>query len=269
MKEMDYSLVPENDSMARILWTGGWDSTFSLLLLMERDILVKPYYIIDRHRPSYKKEIETMDILREAILEKYPDKKEALLGLEYIDLDDISIDREIDEKSSNLRRDTGLGSQYCWLASFAKNSALHDLQMSVVKDGRISKLLGSYSEKVNDEIIGTYWKATSIPEDLDISIFSYFRFPVMDYTKLDMLHIAKEKDFIGILKMTWFCHKPIKGQPCGLCSPCTIAIEEGLSERLPSAAIRRYRYKKYYVLYYKLLGKMSNIAKKERLTQKS
>ena len=37
----------------KILWTGGWDSTFQLLRLLFLDKQpVEPYYLIDEERPS-------------------------------------------------------------------------------------------------------------------------------------------------------------------------------------------------------------------------
>jgi len=35
------------------------------------------------------------------------------------------------------------------------------------------------------------------------------------------------------MEMTWFCHRPVRGKPCGLCAPCVYTIEEGLARRVP------------------------------------
>ena len=247
-----------------LLWTGGWDSTFSLLLLMDKDVIIQPYYIIDKQRASYKIEIETMETIRATITNKYPERGQSFLQTKYIDLDEIVIDDEIQKKYQNLQRNTGLGTQYCWIASYAKKNNISDFQMSVVKDGRISTLLSTYSERINDGVTRPYWRALGIPDDVDVSIFSYFHYPVMDYTKLDMLETAKREGFFDILNLSWFCHSPIKREPCGICAPCTIAIEEGLLERLPPKARKRNRHKDLYILYFKIVNKIDRIVKKKR-----
>jgi hypothetical protein len=35
------------------------------------------------------------------------------------------------------------------------------------------------------------------------------------------------------MDMTWFCHTPVRGRPCGICAPCVYTIEEGLARRVP------------------------------------
>jgi len=250
--------LSNKEDIINILWTSGWDSTFSLLLLMDKDVVVQPYYIIDKQRPSYTVEIESMKTIRAAIMERYPDKTDFLLPTVIIDREDIEIDRDISIKYQNLHRDTGLGSQYRWLASYAKNTGINNLHMSVVKDGRFSKLLGNYIEKIDCAKIGSYWRTHDIPEDMDISIFSYFIFPVMGYTKLDMLEVAKTKGFYDILELSWFCHHPINGKPCGICNPCVTAAEEGLANRLPKESLKRYKYRKFYTVFSKIARKLTN-----------
>jgi len=49
-------------------------------------------------------------------------------------------------------------------------------------------------------------------------------------TKKDMLLKAKEN---GWMEMISFCRRPKNGRPCGLCGPCSDAIEFGLGFRLP------------------------------------
>jgi len=259
---MSYS--PEQEDTIDLLWTGGWDSTFSLLLLMDKDVVIQPYYIIDKQRPSYQKEIDTMNIIRTAVVNKYPGKINSLLPTIYVDLDDIDFDEDICRKYKNLQQKTGLGAQYCWLASYAKQKCLSGLHLSAQKhildeDSRIISLLANNLERVDDGVTGPYWKPSGIPDETDISIFSYFRFPLIDYTKLDMLETAKKEGFQDVLRLTWFCHTPIKGNPCGVCTPCKIVIAEGLSERLPPEAIRRYKYRMLYNTYSKIKGKIKNI----------
>ena len=38
---------------------------------------------------------------------------------------------------------------------------------------------------------------------------------------------ARQAGFDEIMSLTWFCHRPRHGQPCGTCNPCIYTIEEG------------------------------------------
>jgi len=50
-----------------IFWTGGWDSTFRMLQLAEKQVIIQPYYLKD-NRKSEELELNTIKILTEEIL---------------------------------------------------------------------------------------------------------------------------------------------------------------------------------------------------------
>jgi hypothetical protein len=56
---------------------------------------------------------------------------------------------------------------------------------------------------------------------------------LFEVTKLDMAREADDRGWRPFMDMTWFCHSPIRGKPCGICNPCLYTIEEGLGDRLP------------------------------------
>jgi hypothetical protein len=69
----------ERNTPVQILWTGGWDSTFRLLqLLLELKLPVIPHYVIDDTRESAPIEIRTMERIRQALADKYPETRERL-----------------------------------------------------------------------------------------------------------------------------------------------------------------------------------------------
>lgn len=68
--------------------------------------------------------------------------------------------------------------------------------------------------------------------------------PLVDITKQDEERMAREKGWIDIMKLTWFCHSPINGKPCGLCNPCDDAISLGMKWRMPNEALKRHKYRK-------------------------
>ena len=62
-------------------------------------------------------------------------------------------------------------------------------------------------------------------------------------TKLDMKKYYLEWDCEDIMDLTWFCHTPIKGKPCGWCNPCNQTIYKGLGERFTKMALLRNKLK--------------------------
>ena len=55
---------------------------------------------------------------------------------------------------------------------------------------------------------------------------------------------AEQNGLMDIMNKTWFCHHPINDEPCGICHPCIITIEQGLEYRLNKKALRRYKFNK-------------------------
>ncbi len=91
-----------------------------------------------------------------------------------------------------------------------------------------------------------YYKISTNYYKEDISIFKFFLFPILDFTRAEMKNYSIKNGFFNIMKQTWFCHKPINGLPCGLCNPCKHAIKEGFAYRLPLVARLRYRFRFIY-----------------------
>lgn len=50
-----------------IFWIGGWDSTYRVVDLGRQNRIVSPVYVIDRNRPSWEKEIETIENLKDIL----------------------------------------------------------------------------------------------------------------------------------------------------------------------------------------------------------
>ena len=60
-----HAAVTAEPGHVRLLWTGGWDSTFQLLrLLLVQGRHVTPYYLMRDRRPSVPFELETMTRIR-------------------------------------------------------------------------------------------------------------------------------------------------------------------------------------------------------------
>lgn len=233
------------NSIAALLWTGGWDSTFRLLnLLMVQKKAVRPYYVIDATRYSIGAEIRARDKIRKSIFALRPETEELLLPTVYHELADILPRQDLSQKYWNLRKKNYMGEQYEWLARFTEQFDLRDLEMAIHVDDKVHAVLESHMEKVSENNDDYYRLKDDIEND-DYEIFRNFRFPLFDLTKLDMECDANARGFGPIMEETWFCHQPHKNDtPCGICAPCSYTIEEGMQRRIPTKGLIRYYLKK-------------------------
>ena len=71
-------------------------------------------------------------------------------------------------------------------------------------------------------------------------VLGNFRFPLADITEQEMLENIRAWGYEDIMKLSWFCHAPMNGQPCGMCTPCRHKMENDLAFLLPEKAQQRY-----------------------------
>jgi len=155
---------------------------------------------------------------------------------------DLREDAAITDRLERLRSRSHLGGQYDWLARFALQHGLTDLELAIHRDDRAAAFLQPHV--VREEGGGDpYFRLGDHPPDDDLLVFRDFRFPVFDKTKRDMQRLARRYGFAELMELTWFCHIPTAdGQPCGRCNPCRYTIDEGLARRIPlKARIRNHR----------------------------
>lgn len=227
----------------RLLWTAGWDSTYRLMTaLLVRRKGVQPYYLTDPGRPSTPFELRAMEHIAAAVARKDPRAAAMLRRPIVSSLVELRPDAEVTARFERLRARSHLGGQYDWLARFAVQNALEDLELSIHQDDRAAMFLQPHV--VREEGGGDpYFRLRDDPPDPDLLIFRRFRFPVFDKTKRDMERDARQQGFADVMEMTWFCHIPTAdGQPCGRCNPCRYTMEEGLARRIPlRTRIRNHR----------------------------
>lgn len=237
-----------------ILWTSGWDSTFRLLQLAEKgNVEIQPYYVLDEGRPSANIEIQTMEDIKRMIYDKWPYSKNLIKPTILIKINEIKKYEEITFSYNALRKKSFMGSQYEWLGWLSKN--VGNLELCIHKDDKAHYFIKNYISEIND-VEGCYYKIDSKKCNKDVvNVFGNYNFPILNYTKLDMMKEAENKNFKDIMMHTWFCFTPINNEPCGICNPCKYAIEEGMSFRLSKSALLRHKYK----FLYKVLRKTKNI----------
>jgi len=228
-----------------LLWTGGWDSTFRLLyLVFVEKKSVQPFYIIDTQRPSTLNELKAMHVIREEVVNRNPQLADLIKPTIIVSIHDIKPDRDITVKFNRLKENlpTSIGSQYEWLARFAKQWNITNLELCIELGKRAPNTLVNLLSKY----VGNDSRMKPLDKNNDASIFSFFRFPLLKMSKNDMKRIAAEKDFLDILEKTWFCHKPWHNKPCGICVPCDLVIKEGFGYRMPKISRLRHKIWKIY-----------------------
>jgi hypothetical protein len=232
----------------RLLWTGGWDSTYRLLeLLLVKRKPVQPYYFIDTDRRSFPSEIRAMNAIKRRLDVQYPDLSGLLQPTIFRDVLDIPPDEEIQACYRRICAWEHIGVQYEWGARFARSEDLTGLELSLIGGGHMFKVFEPYLDR--REVGGdTVCEIGPEHEGADLHrLFNRYRFPLIFTTKQDMLAKAREAGFAEFLLLTVFCHSPRRdGKPCGICIPCGIAEENGLGWRLPPASRAKMRLQKLY-----------------------
>lgn len=218
-----------------LLWTSGWDSTFELLqLLLKHRVPVTPYYLEDTTRASTATELRAMQRIRGALYDAFPETRELLRPLRTFRVADLDPDPEISEALRAIRSRIYIGSQYEWLALFCKCHGMDDIELSVHIDDKVQALLAPYVRAYDH---GGKYRSFRMDhchaDKAEYTLFRYFSFPLFQIDKRAMARDAEREDWSWIMDMTWFCHRPVRGKPCGACAPCVYTIEEGLAWRVP------------------------------------
>lgn len=223
-----------------VLWTGGLDSTYLVFKLCKLGGMeIQPYYILDEERKSVNKELTAISKITNRIL-RSPDFSSKLNDIIIIRKAEIMQDSEITSSWKELHKECVLGSQYDFLARFAKQMGDIKLMVGVLwhDNGRAQKSILGKVELI-EENIGTF-SVYSVKKNPNGDINSYrlyenILFPVCmrHIEKVDEWEELTSEGYEDIANMTWFCHRPIMGMPCGHCNPCKDALHEGMAFRVP------------------------------------
>jgi hypothetical protein len=237
---MEQSLSAQSVTAAPtpLLWTGGWDSTYRLLslVLIERRA-VQPYYVLDDAtlRPSVPAERNAMARIRDQLRERAPHAARLIHPTIECNLHEIGPNAEITQQFERSLRSAFIGGQYEWLARFCVERGIDGLELSIHRDDRARELLEDLIDESRMQL------APRHAGDPRYELFKYFRFPLFDKTKRQMREESQSARFDELMQLTWFCHRPVKGEPCGRCNPCIYTIQEGLAERVPLRGRIRYQ----------------------------
>lgn len=219
-----------------LLWTGGWDSTFRLLvLLLAHRLPVQPSYLRDARRVSMPIELDTMARLRDALAETHPHTRDCLLPTREVSLPHASPDDDIQRAFARLMRLYWFGDQYAYLARFCRDYRLQDVELSVewFTRGTSAVLAPQAAPTQSPHGLPTWRLRADADPDLRM-IFGAYSFPLLRTSRDAMADVIASNEWNQLMAMTWFCHRPAKGlRPCGFCNPCQYAVEEGFGWRIP------------------------------------
>ena len=226
-----------------VLWTGGWDSTFRLLqLALVRERAVQPHYVIDTGRPSTLHELRAIQSIRAGLAELSADAARRVAPTHIVSIHDIAPDAAVSSRYARLRARAPLGSQYDWLARYVRQFGLRGLELCIHVDDRAESFVRPHVELRQSRDGDGWWVlGPSAAADPDLALFADYRFPLLRASKVEMRDMARTQGLLPLMLRTWFCHSPQGDVPCGRCNPCVYTVDEGLAERLPAAAMRRYR----------------------------
>ena len=204
-------------------------------LLCVKQVEVTPYYIINSDRKSTGIELAVMTKIKRKLWEKYPDCKPLLKPTKFVEALDIPTDKDITAAHDKILQREHIGDQYEWLAKVASYLKLPHLELGIHKDDRFTMLLNSLLVAIQTHSGKNFHLKSDFVNQPEYIIFKYFRYPLLEMSKLDMRNYAIKHGFENLLHLTWFCHEPtfFSKKPCGTCLPCVYAIQEGMGYRIP------------------------------------
>ncbi len=224
----------------RILWTGGWDSTFRIIELSRMQVTIEPVYVRDPGRESIGYETKAMDLIIRMLKERQ-ETKAVFLPVRQIELADIPENKEITDAYEKAAADTGLGRQHEWLARLGMMIPGMELgtENGGVETSHIQMAIRKYASMKFQGTNGEIDCEKSSKEG--VLLFGWFRFPIITRTEKDMERQIRQWGYEDIMKHIWFCHSPINGSPCGFCHPCHVKMESGMEWLLPREAEKNYK----------------------------
>lgn len=243
-----------------VFWTGGLDSTYRICQLSKLNVEICPYYFRFPFRCNGKEELRAIQIISDKISRR-ADTKAVLRPLRIIEMDQLDDEREIKEAYEWVKEHSiveyGLKRfpiQYLYLASYCKKQGMEcEIGSEYEPHSRLVMMIKKYGalKKVEKAEISYVQLDEEKSNPYLLSLLRYFHYPLplFQMTKLDEVEDFKRMGMEDIISDTWFCHHPIKGQPCGFCSPCRQVVAAKMTYRLPKSAIWRHRFAYLFLLW--------------------
>jgi hypothetical protein len=220
----------------RLLWTGGWDSTFRLceLVLVERRP-VQPLYMYVPERPAREVELEVQARIWRQLRDRASDP--GLLRYPTIHLQRWAPGHP--EPSAELRerfarvqsRHPELSGQFLRLAHLGDLLDWWGVEVSLAR--------GEGHPGFNEAAFVDHLAPPGALEFADTDegwLLRRFAFGTLHRTRADMRELAEANGFADLLAQSWYCQEPVGRRVCGRCRPCVIHREQ-TGEDVPVAPI--------------------------------
>ena len=222
----------------RVLWTGGFDSTYIVIDFLRRGFNVFPYYSV-RGIKYQPKEIDAMSRIRK-LLENHTDITGKLYPTKY-----LYQTENMEFYSEKLKQDVkqfGLMFQYVYLLGLV---GLMD-----IPDGEhIALGMGGEPSHLRDLVVGKGKLCnngidipvldSNVSDPLVFQYFSKFSFPIAFITDREKYNNYLKWGYKDILDIITFCYDEHDGYICGCCAPCLVKIERGMYEFFNKDALKR------------------------------
>ncbi len=239
----------------KVMYTGGFDSTYRILELSFEPVIIQPYYIYNKNRISRDIELETAKKLLEMIKARDTTKAD-IRDLLVSNLEEyLPVSEDILEGYRTVRKTSIFGAQYPWLNQVGKS--IEGMQISTeTLDDVTPKTRFIYTMHQRDRI--KYYEDNpalcisqltlkDTPKEYYVMLNNlYFPENILNLSKAQMLDNFKKWNAVDIAEATWFCHYPVKNEPCGWCIPCIGAVEKTGIWRVQGKSLRRYKLRKFY-----------------------
>jgi 7-cyano-7-deazaguanine synthase len=203
-----------NTSPVKLLWTGGWDSSFRLMqLTLVEGRPVQPIYLLSPGRSSTVQEIRAMDTIREGVTARL--REPGLLAPTEVHVwSHYPPGPRLQSLFDSIEARQHIGIQYLHLAAVAEARGWNGVEIGVLQADR--------------------WGPLDEPPLAEL--FRYWSFPLFNMEKEEMREVARQHGFLDLLLQRWFCHRPLRGKPCGMCRPCLAANRDGIAFANPALA---------------------------------
>ena len=202
-----------------IFWTGGWDSTYRVVELSRQKVTIQPVYILDEKRASNERELNAINKITEMLKERGETLAE-FLPIKIIKVSEIPENEEISQKVKMLRDKYDWGIQHEWTARVATMYPMIEMCIEKVTVGymptrKMIEDLGKLTMSSHGWVIDR-----ENSDDTLIAALGSITLPIFETTEVEMLENIKKWGYEDVMTNIWFCHRPIDGKTCGLCSPC-------------------------------------------------
>jgi len=223
--------------LVNVFWTSGLDSTCRIVELASAEgYQIQPWYLHDRSRRSSKIEMEHIRKMTE-LIRNNPATHSVLLDTKFEEVDKIEIPENLHECFARIARFYLIGKQYEWISAFLNSRRMiAEIAAEAPWVGIYTALLGECKVMRNGEGVGA--ELVADPEkssEAGLLLFRNYALPeqIMQLFKTDEVAEMKSLGYEDVFNLTWFCHRPVFGMPCGHCGPCRDAKRDGLGYRIP------------------------------------